>query len=464
MLTIYPDCDLSRPSLPPASPLYPLEPLGVGTPLVEGVTSYVIRLADAHAVFPIRLIQQCVLPHLVAEPGHHPATARLGYVWGANGIVLNGLWDSTARWSAVLVDLTGSASLTAGTLLRWRDVLAVSHLLRCTHAWCPQCYAAWHAAGDPLYAPLVWSIAVVTICPQHGTSLQEHCPTCGATIPSLHPQACPGQCPHCDTLLIHPPPDVAPAPDPWTVWVAQQVGALLAAPRTDPPPPRAHVAAVVRAVGDQVPTRKQVRELARRIGVSASAVTQWRGEHTLPELKNWLRLAAVLHTSLVAMLTTTPAPPIPDAYPHVPTPQPTTPRSLPHRVLDRAAIHAALTQVLADPREPPPSMRAVGRQVEYNPNHLRYAFPDLCKAISARYQAYRHVQSLARRQAITTQIHAAVAMVDAQGHAPTLTRVMALVPIRGVVRDPLARQVWRAEVERLGWQPKSGSTGHKKNA
>ena len=41
---------LSIPHLPPRSDLAPIEPIGVGTGLVEGLTSYIMRLAEAHSV------------------------------------------------------------------------------------------------------------------------------------------------------------------------------------------------------------------------------------------------------------------------------------------------------------------------------------------------------------------------------------------------------------------------------
>src|SRR5208283_4207540 len=41
---------LNLPTLRPRTYLYHLEPLGVGTPLVESLTSYIGRLAAAHAV------------------------------------------------------------------------------------------------------------------------------------------------------------------------------------------------------------------------------------------------------------------------------------------------------------------------------------------------------------------------------------------------------------------------------
>src|SRR5258708_30853921 len=48
--TAYERWDITPPALPPRSRLYPLEPIGLGTPLVESLTGYVARLADAHCV------------------------------------------------------------------------------------------------------------------------------------------------------------------------------------------------------------------------------------------------------------------------------------------------------------------------------------------------------------------------------------------------------------------------------
>jgi len=52
-LTVYPTWDLTLPLLPARSALYPLAPLGVGTPDVESMTSYLARLAAAHSVSPL---------------------------------------------------------------------------------------------------------------------------------------------------------------------------------------------------------------------------------------------------------------------------------------------------------------------------------------------------------------------------------------------------------------------------
>jgi hypothetical protein len=97
-------------------------------------------------------------------------------------------------------------------------------------------------------------------------------------------------------------------------------------------------------------------------------------------------------------------------------------------------------------------MRAVGRQLGYADSQIRQYFPEQCRAISARYRAYRRDGYLARRHQVDADIRAAIAQLDAQGQYPQLTAVAQLVRDPGTVRDPLARQVWRAELERLGWR------------
>ena len=51
-----------RPVLPVHSRLYHLKPVGIGTPYVESLTSYVARLATAHSVHPRNLLAYEVDP------------------------------------------------------------------------------------------------------------------------------------------------------------------------------------------------------------------------------------------------------------------------------------------------------------------------------------------------------------------------------------------------------------------
>jgi hypothetical protein len=51
-LTAYETWDLTAPVLPPRSRLFNLNPIGVGTPMTECLTSYFSRVAEAHCLSP----------------------------------------------------------------------------------------------------------------------------------------------------------------------------------------------------------------------------------------------------------------------------------------------------------------------------------------------------------------------------------------------------------------------------
>ena len=64
--------------MPPRSRLYSLEPIGIGTPQTESLTSYISRLAAAHSVRVRDLVVDELFahikrPHLAGSPACQPA-------------------------------------------------------------------------------------------------------------------------------------------------------------------------------------------------------------------------------------------------------------------------------------------------------------------------------------------------------------------------------------------------------
>ncbi len=51
-LATYEAWDMTAPVVPPRSRLFHINPVGLGTPLVECLTSYFSRVAEAHSVSP----------------------------------------------------------------------------------------------------------------------------------------------------------------------------------------------------------------------------------------------------------------------------------------------------------------------------------------------------------------------------------------------------------------------------
>ena len=162
---------IAPPNLPARSRLYSLLPMGIGSALVESLTSYMMRLAEAHAVSPGTLVRQEVFPNLAVSP------KRLSH---ASLHSLNGLSPCFARWVRILEELTGArrsprpdvAPLARHSCLRWGFAPAsslVPPLLRGTpYSWA--CYLRLPAVDSRIgyCLPTAWG------CPERMlSSLRE---------------------------------------------------------------------------------------------------------------------------------------------------------------------------------------------------------------------------------------------------------------------------------------------------
>src|SRR5260221_9664144 len=132
--------DCEAPPISPRSRLYHLEPVGIGTPFVESLTSYVTRLAEAHCVSLRNLITHELLP--LYGRSYLPRTTddnNTSALW-KDSPTLNGINPSTRDFVRVLEQLTLHDNLRFLTMLPWAEVLSCRYLVRRTKAWCPFCY------------------------------------------------------------------------------------------------------------------------------------------------------------------------------------------------------------------------------------------------------------------------------------------------------------------------------------
>ena len=126
------------------SRLYSLVPRGAGSPMIESLTSYISRLAEAHCVHPHVLMRDEILPHI---PQAGKPKDNIKNVW-RNSPIMNGLTSTTTRIVQVLESLTLQDELSILTMLPWKYVLSNRRLIRRNKAWCPSCYEEWRDAGQ----------------------------------------------------------------------------------------------------------------------------------------------------------------------------------------------------------------------------------------------------------------------------------------------------------------------------
>ncbi|MCY3701919.1 MAG: TniQ family protein [Rhodospirillales bacterium] len=178
--------------------LFPVPPIGVGTPGVESLPGYVSRLAGEHMLQPHFLFRelQRVCPDFddgLLDPKFFATDARR----------VDGTFGAGPKLADVLAGATGVADVQTLGMRRWHDVLDPKHksLFKPVRSWCPECHAERAMNGEPPYEPLLWHIDGVMHCHAHRTRLRTECPSCGSAQPMLAQYGWLFTCPVCDGAL-----------------------------------------------------------------------------------------------------------------------------------------------------------------------------------------------------------------------------------------------------------------------
>ncbi len=451
-LEVYEEWDLTRPLVAPHSVLFPLEPVGMGTPMVESLTSYIIRLAQAHCVAPGTLLNKVVAPlvqHL--SPQHSPHQFAQG--GGDKTNLINAMGPRAIYATQALETLTGRTDLRVLTLLTWEEVLSLRGLIRRTKAWCPACYETWRTAGQVIYDPLLWAFREVSVCLHHRLHLCLFCPRqqCRRPLPSLSWRSQPGYCPHC-LCWLGAPLEVAQAFTPplgkdetaWQQWVTETLGALLAcAPTVAVPPKRQRVAETLQYCVERLFENKRA-DLAQFLGLPKQRVTRvhaWCTGRTLPEIGALLRLCCALDLSLAEVLVkdTETLQPHRDHASLKKSWQPQSNAS--SRSGHKERLGQLLEQVLAGDEYPPPSVATVARRLNCEPTVLYRYYREGCHILSARHLAYLHKRRSEREYRQQEELRQAVFRLREEGAPLTRRRIEALLSQPAILRQPKMREV-----------------------
>lgn len=397
-LTIYKSWNLQQPPIPPRSHLYSLEPAGVGTPMMESLTSYVIRLAQEHGLRPGAFIGKLIAPEI--RPGFVYSEAHSGMraIWGGNikkTSVLNGAGKTTIGVLEVLEKLTLRNDLRALTVLPWSEVLASKGLLRLVKAWCPACYQMQHSTSNEVYDSLLWSFSSVKICLVHQTRLLEHCPHCGQVPSLLKPNSLPGHCSMCSQWLgSFGCESLLENEMNWQLWIAQTIGELIAVGTDFHSVSHSRVKDVLNLYINHV-TGGNINAFARFLEQPETSFHNWVIGKAKPQIIQLLEMCSSLNTSLTNFLTA----PIPELDMDKTTPIDVPPiqRAKKQNRLNRPQAMLALQNALEE--FPPPSIEAVVERLNSHRSTLRVWVPDLCRSISKRHKQYKLNQKIARAHA-----------------------------------------------------------------
>lgn len=429
MLDEYEAWKITMPTLPRPSPFYHLAPIGLNTPMVESLTGYIVRLADAHCVSVGILYAKAIS---TLAPKGNIFTFRVTYDGGYPAHNINGNSSSAADFVRALETLTSRQDLRYLTLLSWAQVLPPNSLLRRSRAWCESCLWAWREAGQQIYEPLLWALQMVTVCPYHRCSLCQLCPYCNCKLGPLDPRTRPGHCSRCGSTLL--PKRITSAVQSqtcagddmrWAIWTANALGELLAAaPQICCSPQRTQLAETIRLCIDHT-SSGNASAFARVMKVGVGSPPAWQKGRTLPRLGILLDMAYRRGMSLLELLCESSTAGGSRAFirPGLYRPH-NTPR-LQRQQIDTVKLSSTLQAALKE--TPPPSLARVIKRLPYGKRTIRRYCPTLCRKLVRRRAEYLAQRGAARKVQAAEEVRRFAYDLQAKGIQPTRQRIRSLL-------------------------------------
>lgn len=437
--------------LPNRSRLYHLEPVGINTPSVECLTSYLSRLASIHHVTLGCLIYKEIKPILPTSYQNGLQGSQI-YMCART---LNGLGTMAEDWVNLLETLTLRRDLRFLTMLTWKQVIPQQGLSRYKRAWCPSCYHQWRERKQPIYEPLLWSIDEITICVNHSRRLVHECSHCKSSLPHMAPHHRPGYCSKCWRWLgstTNEPAsldtEIQEGELEWQTWVVKNVGELIASSQHSLIPERARVAELLTSFA-----KRTLQQNSHALGLwlqmgGVRAIPWCKGKH-LPRLHSLLHICFRVGISLKQFLSGDNFSLDLPIQPNLPSQQ-----YQPRKISEPSNIKklkGLLETILSREEFPPPSMTAVSKQLDVAYRNLYRLFPDLCSKIAAKHMKYRRSCKLKNIKLACSEVKQIVSMLHADGIIPSRSRVESLMSKSGYLQLQQVRETFIEIRLRLGY-------------
>jgi hypothetical protein len=440
--------------VPERSYLYSLEPIGLGTSMVEGLQSYIVRLAREHCVTTHTLLQQGIFPRVFSDTEVASVQNKIRSI-ASTGVMFNSMSPLNASMVEAIEALTLRRDLTYLTMLPWRDGIAPVGMMRKKKAWCSVCYREWITSKQKLYEPLIWSIAQVSCCPVHRNYLECRCSNCGREQPLLTSATPAGFCAFCKSRLSAElkgnltskglGSKVGLAQD---TWSEEQMGSLLAASSSIQPE---YVFAPLKDLYLRVVASRKLgerRKTANNLGVSAELLQCiLRTDTYRPSLA--LLLSLCKHASLSVF----------DFLTGVADYQSIDPDKLPERPLIKSRKAATLSikeqeeylqTALVSEDDAHVGIAGHARRMGCSREVLHRRFPDLSAAITKRCREHQRLRREKLHNSLAQRARAATLQIYAEGEYPSARRVETYLDRPGCMRIPVVQAAWRETLSQHG--------------
>lgn len=290
---VYPKISLRSPKVSPRSRLFTLEPIGIGTPLVESMTSYISRLAGEYDVSTFILARDEIFRIIKKR---YYVSSDVMFTFNRN---INGMGVIAQDWMNAVSELTCCDMFSNLNMTLWNGVFTNRGLLRKNKAWCKYCYSEWKINGKIIYDPLLWKLAAVKCCHIHKAMLSEHCIKCNAVLPHINKSCYPAYCYKCKSPVFEQipaghlvPQECVSDTDKRELWIAFNLGEVIAnASSLAPMVSRETIFSIIKFCIDTLATGN-AEAFARALDISGDNVREWNRGDNMPQLAY---LASISH-------------------------------------------------------------------------------------------------------------------------------------------------------------------------
>ena len=441
--------------LPKRSRLNHLIPVAVGTPLVESLTSYMTRLAESHSVLISTLMTKEIAPILTKDCTQYGSKKGLNSLFNC-GAAINSTGEIVELFLDSLEKLTLQQNLSALTLVSFKNYLSSRELLSKSKTWCPDCYQDWRASNKTIYEPLLWTFNNVEVCFIHNRPLQALCSNCDRQIPWFTSKSRVGYCCYCQQWLgssseakkqtdfIISKENLAK-----NIWIANNLGKLIVcSEKVNKNNQQDNISKAIREIIN-ITHEGNIAAFARNFNLPKNTVWMWHKGKSIPQLKYILSICYCLDISLCDFFTQNNFKFLKINY-----------RKLSNKIsvkrvspqnFDFQKIEKVLNSVLNDQQSTPTTMKEVAKTLAINQRTISKHFPELSKAISAKYRSHHAKIREMKINECCQEVRQTVAVLHQRGEYPSEARVSTLISQPGYFRYKKVRMALKEAKSNLNF-------------
>lgn len=422
-------------NIPPRTTLYNIEPIGLGTPYVESLRSYIARLASNHCVRTGDLIKYVISKEMNIDTNYFFYSSSF----------INKFGNDTDNLIFALEKLTSREDLKLLTISKWQSAFVNPNgTFHKTPRWCPLCFEDLRKSNEEIYEPLIWSLKCIQICPRHSISLSSVCHHCEKVPYSFSSNSRPGYCTKCENWLGNATkltemdsPELE-----WCLFIVKEIGRILSSTSVEEKSVSNEkiTKTIAKIVG--ITANGNGKEFAKLINRTPRLVYKWRFGKAQPAIDSIIAICSVAKISLIDLLLNR------LDYNQINQVWESNEKKLEISSVDIKKVneridYTDLEMKLEDiylNEYPPPTVKQL--QIRFNYHNIYRKFPLLSKKIISKYRDYQITQREKNLKKRCDEVRRITMELVNQLEYPTVSKVRNLMGNPVGFRDPVIRQTY----------------------